>query len=63
MKPEYFSVRSSKGFIFDLDGTLFDSSTQILRAANAARTMHKYPNLSKERADLVIGLEASELFF
>jgi phosphoglycolate phosphatase len=62
MKPEYFSVRSAKGFIFDLDGTLFDSSTQILRAANAARTMHKHPNLSKERADLVIGLEASELF-
>jgi phosphoglycolate phosphatase len=52
----------SIGFIFDLDGTLFDSSEQILRAANLARNSYSQPKLSKERADLVIGLEASELF-
>jgi phosphoglycolate phosphatase len=62
MEPEYFSGRSSSGFIFDLDGTLFDSSSQILRAANAARRIYNQPKISKEKADLVIGLEASELF-
>ena len=56
------STTSSIGFIFDLDGTLFDSSEQILRAANLARNSYSQPKLSKERADLVIGLEASELF-
>ncbi len=56
------SNSAEKGFIFDLDGTLFDSSTQILRAANLARNFYNQPSLSKEKADLVIGLEASELF-
>jgi HAD superfamily hydrolase (TIGR01549 family) len=56
------SNRNAKGFIFDLDGTLFDSSEQILRAANLARDIYNQPKLSKDRADLVIGLEASELF-
>ena len=56
------STSPAKGFIFDLDGTLFDSSTQILRAANLARTFYNQPNLSKEKADLVIGLDAAELF-
>jgi phosphoglycolate phosphatase len=55
-------TRNAKGFIFDLDGTLFDSSEQILRAANLARDIYNQPKLSKDRADLVIGLEASELF-
>lgn len=56
------TTRNAKGFIFDLDGTLFDSSEQILRAANLARDIYNQPKLSKDRADLVIGLEASELF-
>ena len=56
------SNRNAKGFIFDLDGTLFDSSEQILRAVNLARDIYNQPKLSKDRADLVIGLEASELF-
>lgn len=55
-------TRNAKGFIFDLDGTLFDSSEQILRAANLARDIYNQPKLSKHRADLVIGLKASELF-
>jgi phosphoglycolate phosphatase len=56
------NTRNAKGFIFDLDGTLFDSSEQILRAANLARDIYNQPKISKDRADLVIGLEASELF-
>lgn len=56
------TTRNAKGFIFDLDGTLFDSSEQILRAANLARDIYNQPKLSKDRADFVIGLEASELF-
>ena len=55
-------LSKSRAFIFDLDGTLFDSSEQILRAANAARNLHNHPHLSKDRADKAIGLEASELF-
>lgn len=55
-------TRNAIGFIFDLDGTLFESSEQILRAANLARDIYNQPKLSKDRADLVIGLEASELF-
>ncbi len=62
VEPEYSSKTNSKGFIFDLDGTLFDSSEQILRAANLVRKLYKHPTLSKENADLVIGLEAFELF-
>jgi HAD superfamily hydrolase (TIGR01549 family) len=56
------STTTATGFIFDLDGTLFDSSEQILRAANLARKIYNHPELSKESADLVIGLEACELF-
>jgi HAD superfamily hydrolase (TIGR01549 family) len=52
----------AKGFIFDLDGTLFDSSIQILKAANIARESYNQRHLSKHEADLVIGLPASELF-
>jgi len=52
------STTTAIGFIFDLDGTLFDSSEQILRAANLARNLYNQPKLSKERAELVIGLEA-----
>jgi phosphoglycolate phosphatase len=55
-------LSKSRAFIFDLDGTLFDSSEQILRAANAARNLHNHPYLSKERADQAIGLDAFELF-
>jgi len=62
VEPDYIGRSKSTAFIFDLDGTLFDSSEQILRAANAARNLHNQPNLSKERADQAIGLEASELF-
>jgi HAD superfamily hydrolase (TIGR01549 family) len=56
------STNAAIGFIFDLDGTLFDSSEQILRAANEARSFFSQPNLTKERADQAIGLEASKLF-
>jgi phosphoglycolate phosphatase len=62
MESNYINHRNPRAFIFDLDGTLFDSSEQILRAANAARNLYNQPNLSKERADKAIGLEASELF-
>ena len=62
MQSKYLRPANLRAFIFDLDGTLFDSSTQILRAANGARKLYNLPNLSKERADLAIGLDAHELF-
>lgn len=62
MEPDYIGLGNSRAFIFDLDGTLFDSSEQILKAANEARSFFSQPNLTKERADQAIGLEASELF-
>jgi HAD superfamily hydrolase (TIGR01549 family) len=62
VESDYIGLGKSRAFIFDLDGTLFDSSEQILRAANAARSLFSQPNLTKERADQAIGLDASELF-
>jgi HAD superfamily hydrolase (TIGR01549 family) len=62
VESDCISLGNLRAFIFDLDGTLFDSSGQILRAANAARNFYNQPNLTKERADQAIGLEASELF-
>jgi len=62
VKYDYLGLSNLRAFIFDLDGTLFDSSEQILRAANTARSFYNQPNLSKGRADQAIGLEASELF-
>ncbi len=49
-------------FIFDLDGTLFDSAKQILTCANTVRGNLGAGWLSEEQALKAIGLPAVELF-
>lgn len=49
-------------FVFDLDGTLFDSATQICSAVNSIRIALDYPPLTFHEAHNLIGLPAEELF-
>lgn len=49
-------------FVFDLDGTLFDSAVQISSAVNSTRKALGYPPLSFHVARTLIGLPAEELF-
>lgn len=48
--------------IFDLDGTLFDSHGQIIRALAWTRRNNGYANLSEAEAKSLIGLPAKLLF-
>jgi HAD superfamily hydrolase (TIGR01549 family) len=50
------------GYIFDLDGTLVDSSAQIGRSANRVRLEEGYAPLGQNEILKLIGLPASELF-
>ena len=50
------------GFIFDLDGTLFDSEMQIFRALNDCRVETGNLPLSKESLKKLIGLPGKALF-
>ncbi len=49
-------------FIFDLDGTLFDSSAQIYRALCVTRIEQGMPSISFNEVSKLIGLRAEELF-
>jgi phosphoglycolate phosphatase len=53
---------SQSVYIFDLDGTLFDSASQIASAVNATRTVLGYPQLTILEIRELIGLPAEELF-
>jgi phosphoglycolate phosphatase len=53
---------SEVAFIFDLDGTLFDSSTQICTAVNATRKTLGHIPLTVFEAQRLIGLPAEALF-
>jgi phosphoglycolate phosphatase len=49
-------------YIFDLDGTLVDSSDGIIRAANRARVSFDYPSCDNEFLKTRIGLPVEALF-
>ena len=53
---------NKKLIIFDLDGTLIDSTKQIVSAVDAARAKLKLPNANPEFLESKIGLPAKELF-
>jgi phosphoglycolate phosphatase-like HAD superfamily hydrolase len=59
---EKLKIFSQAAFIFDLDGTLFDSATRILEAVNSTRTSLDYPPLTILEARKLIGLPADALF-
>jgi len=59
---EKLKTFSKSAFIFDLDGTLFDSATQISDAVNSTRTILGYLPLTLFEARKLIGLPAEALF-
>lgn len=61
-KPRELKLFGQSAFIFDLDGTLFDSAAQISSAVNSTRRALGYPPLSFHAARTLIGLPAEELF-
>jgi len=54
--------RELQMYIFDLDGTLVDSSDGIIRAANQARVSYDYPSCDGEFLKTRIGLPVEALF-
>lgn len=61
-KAPELKLFSQSAYIFDLDGTLFDSATQICSAVNSTRKVFGYPPLAFHKARKLIGLPAEELF-
>ena len=61
-QPPELRLFGQSAFIFDLDGTLFDSAAQISSAVNLTRRALEYPPLSLHLARTLIGLPAEELF-
>lgn len=55
-------MNKSAAFIFDLDGTLFDSASQIYRALCVTRIEQGMPSISFDEVSKLIGLRAEELF-
>jgi phosphoglycolate phosphatase len=55
-------LNESSAFIFDLDGTLFDSASQIYKALCVTRIEQGMPLISFEEVSKLIGLRAEELF-
>ena len=55
-------MNESSAFIFDLDGTLFDSASQIYRALCVTRVERGIPPINFEEVAKLIGLRAEELF-
>jgi phosphoglycolate phosphatase len=53
---------SDFAYIFDLDGTLFDSEAQIYNAVNKIRDAAGYSQLDRNIVATLIGLPAQELF-
>jgi len=56
------TLKTKFGFIFDLDGTLIDSASQIARAVNKTLDTHGYPLRADGEIFKEIGLPASALF-
>lgn len=54
-------MHSTFAFIFDLDGTLFDSEIQIFNALNSARIEFGFLPINQEEIVSLIGLPAKEL--
>lgn len=61
-QPPESMLFGQSAFIFDLDGTLFDSAVQISSSVNSTRSALGYPLLSFHVAQTMIGLPAEELF-
>jgi phosphoglycolate phosphatase len=55
-------LNETAAFIFDLDGTLFDSSSQIYRALCVTRIKQGMPSIGFDEVSKLIGLRAEELF-
>lgn len=55
-------LNETAAFIFDLDGTLFDSSSQIYRALRVTRIKQGMPSIGFDEVSKLIGLRAEELF-
>jgi phosphoglycolate phosphatase len=55
-------LNEKAAFIFDLDGTLFDSSSQIYRALCVTRIKQGMPSIGFDEVSKLIGLRAEELF-
>ena len=55
-------LTESAAFIFDLDGTLFDSASQIYRALCKTRIERDMPSITIDEVSMLIGLRAEELF-
>jgi phosphoglycolate phosphatase len=55
-------LNEKAAFIFDLDGTLFDSSSQIYRALRVTRIKQGMPSIGFDEVSKLIGLRAEELF-
>lgn len=53
---------SNLGFIFDLDGTLLDSTSQIVPAVIEARSFFRMPIIAEEEIHRLVGRPAIELF-
>ena len=62
LNREGLKTISNVGFIFDLDGTLLDSASQIVPAVIETRLFFKLPILSEEEIYRLIGRPAAELF-
>jgi phosphoglycolate phosphatase len=54
--------KAEMAFVFDLDGTLFDSKEQICRAVDITVKLHGWQTISRRIISEKIGLPASELF-
>ncbi len=51
-----------EAIIFDLDGTLVDSSQQICEAVNYSRILKEFPEITHQRVREILGLPAEHLF-
>jgi phosphoglycolate phosphatase len=55
-------VNRIKAIIFDLDGTLIDSTDQIYQAVSRTRKEFGYPEINLNQVQSKVGLQAKELF-
>jgi phosphoglycolate phosphatase-like HAD superfamily hydrolase len=53
---------SAKALLFDLDGTIIDSFSQIAKAANLTRNLHGFEEIAESSLIELIGLPAENLF-
>ena len=62
MRSRAREVKELKAVIFDLDGTLVDSSEQIHASVNYSRVLNGFTELSHTRVKEILGLPAENLF-